>query len=150
MFNERMNGFGIRRRLLVNLNQNSSCRSADSCAYFPSRVCWVCILFNVSRIKRFQCFFSFHFYINSLAHIFLSLFASPNIFNRLDMNEWMNEWMNGRTDFESVGNYRLRKWRMFLLHSVDLECFTNRPVPQTDLFTNHPALPFSSLFLRLL
>ena len=26
-------------------------------------------------------------YINSLAHIFLSLFASPNIFNRLDMNE---------------------------------------------------------------
>ena len=82
----------IRRRLLVNLNQNSSCRSADSCAYFSSRVCWVCIIFNVIHVKCFQCFSRFRFYINSLAHIFISLFASPKIFNRLDMNEGMNEF----------------------------------------------------------
>ena len=39
----------------------------------------------------FSMFSRFLFYISSLAHIFLSLFASPKIFNRLDM-KWMNEW----------------------------------------------------------
>ena len=41
----------------------------------------------------------FRFYINSLAHIFLSLFASPNIFNRLDMNEKMNQ--KGKSAFHN-------------------------------------------------
>ena len=42
----------------------------------------------------------------SLAHIFLYLFASPKIFNRLDM-KWMNEWLMGSSTYCSnilVGN----------------------------------------------
>ena len=37
-----------------------------------------------------ECFSRFRFYISSLAHIFLSLFASPKILTGLDMNEIMN------------------------------------------------------------
>ena len=110
-------GLGIRRRLLVNLNQNSSCRSADSCAYFQyfsSRVCWVCTIVNVIHVKRFQCFLVF--VSTSVAlRIFSSLFLRVPIFSPdwTWMNEWMDEWT--RLDINVINVFQCLTITMFSL-----------------------------------